>query len=285
MVVPASNPPRGYVSRSQFTDLLGIGLSNFKKIFAGKETKYNKKFREFLNPLFKGSYRDGPYVYFKKPTKQQIKKVKEFFGRTTISQDLVDDIKALHNSSFIQVLSSGELEAIKKINSDWKCHLISNGIYMPPKKDFKLKPYPKSWNDKIPKNANVLLFLGRFHKKKGINELKKASKSFPNGSGVYKFMGCHNEPLYVGKAKNLKKRISSYLDENRQNRRIKTLISLTNSLNFIKTPNEVDSLILENNHIIFRAFIDNIADNFRISGLGQLIEAGIQADRFITFGD
>ena len=30
---------------------------------------------------------------------------------------------------------------------------------------------------------------------------------------------------------------------------------------------------------------DNIADNFRISGLGQLIEAGIQADRLITFGD
>ena len=30
---------------------------------------------------------------------------------------------------------------------------------------------------------------------------------------------------------------------------------------------------------------NNIAENFRISGLGQLIEAGIQADRFITFGD
>ena len=30
---------------------------------------------------------------------------------------------------------------------------------------------------------------------------------------------------------------------------------------------------------------NNIAENFRISGLGQLIEAGIHADRFITFGD
>ncbi len=30
---------------------------------------------------------------------------------------------------------------------------------------------------------------------------------------------------------------------------------------------------------------DNIAPGFRISGLGQLIEAGIQADRLITFGD
>ena len=81
---------------------------------------------------------------------------------------------ALDNSSFIQVLSSGELEAIKKINNVWKCHLISNGIFIPKRKDFKSKEYPKSWVNKIPTNANVLLFLGRFHKKKGINELIKA---------------------------------------------------------------------------------------------------------------
>ena len=30
---------------------------------------------------------------------------------------------------------------------------------------------------------------------------------------------------------------------------------------------------------------NNIAPGFRISGLGQLIEAGIQADRLVTFGD
>ena len=30
---------------------------------------------------------------------------------------------------------------------------------------------------------------------------------------------------------------------------------------------------------------DNVIDGFRISGLGQLIEAGIQADRMVTFGD
>ena len=88
-----------------------------------------------------------------------------------------------------------------------------------------------------------------YNYKKGISELKKASKLFPNGSGVYKFIGFFNEPLYVGKAKNLKKRISSYLDESRQTRRIKTLVSLTYSLKFIKTPNETDALILENNLI------------------------------------
>ena len=31
--------------------------------------------------------------------------------------------------------------------------------------------------------------------------------------------------------------------------------------------------------------LDNIAEKFRISGLGQLIEAGVQAERLITFGD
>jgi tRNA 2-thiouridine synthesizing protein D len=30
---------------------------------------------------------------------------------------------------------------------------------------------------------------------------------------------------------------------------------------------------------------DNIAPNFRISGLGQLVEAGIQSDRLVVFGD
>ena len=80
----------------------------------------------------------------------------------------------MHNSSFIQVLSSGELEAIKKINSKWRFHLISNGIVMPVKKELKFNEYPKSWEKKIPRNSNVLLFLGRFHKKKGINELIKA---------------------------------------------------------------------------------------------------------------
>ena len=55
--------------------------------------------------------------------------------------------------------------------------------------------------------------------------------------------------LYVGKAKNLKKRISSYIPSVKQSNRIKTLISLTHEISFIKTPNELDSFILENNLI------------------------------------
>ena len=84
---------------------------------------------------------------------------------------------------------------------------------------------------------------------RGLNVLKKASKSFPNGSGVYKFIDSSESIIYIGKAKNLRKRISSYSIDNKQTRRIKTLISLTNKLEFIKTPTEIDSLILENNLI------------------------------------
>jgi len=84
---------------------------------------------------------------------------------------------------------------------------------------------------------------------KGLSVLKEASKSFPNGSGVYKFIDSSESIIYIGKAKNLRKRISSYSIDNKQTRRIKTLISLTNRLEFIKTPTEIDSLILENNLI------------------------------------
>ena len=89
----------------------------------------------------------------------------------------------------------------------------------------------------------------KYNYNNGINVLQKASLTFPNGSGVYKFLSEGKNVLYVGKAKNLKKRISSYLNEYRQTIKIKTLISLSNKIEFIKTFSEVDSLILENNLI------------------------------------
>ena len=50
-------------------------------------------------------------------------------------------------------------------------------------------------------------------------------------------------------SKKFKKRISSYIPSVKQSNRIKTLISLTHEISFIKTPNELDSFILENNLI------------------------------------
>ena len=76
MVVLASNPPKGYTTRAGLAELIGIGDSGLKKILVGKETKYNKKFRDFLNPIIK-SYREGPYRYYKIPTDRQLEKIKE----------------------------------------------------------------------------------------------------------------------------------------------------------------------------------------------------------------
>ena len=70
--------------------------------------------------------------------------------------------------------------------------------------------------------------------KTGLEAVKKASKTFPNGSGIYKFMDCNKKVLYVGKAKNLKKRISSYANDKSQTNRIKLLINLTTNITFIK---------------------------------------------------
>ena len=89
----------------------------------------------------------------------------------------------------------------------------------------------------------------KYDYRKGLNILKESVKSFPNGSGIYKFLDSEKSTLYVGKAKNLKKRISSYINTVKQTNRIKTLISLTSSMEFIKTHTELDSFILENNLI------------------------------------
>ncbi len=89
----------------------------------------------------------------------------------------------------------------------------------------------------------------KYNYNKGLSAIKKASKTFPNGSGVYKFLDEKRNILYVGKAKDLKKRISSYLSNNRQTNRIKLLINLTSNIEFIKTITEIDSFILENNLI------------------------------------
>ena len=56
----------------------------------------------------------------------------------------------------------------------------------------------------------------KYNFNQGLFAIKKATQIFPNGSGVYKFLDEKKKILYVGKAKNLKKRISSYLNNKYQ---------------------------------------------------------------------
>ena len=64
--------------------------------------------------------------------------------------------------------------------------------------------------------------------------------------GVYKMYNSDKEVIYVGKAKNLKKRVSSYFRAGNHSNRIKRMISLIKKVDLIITKSEADALLLEN---------------------------------------
>lgn len=72
----------------------------------------------------------------------------------------------------------------------------------------------------------------------------------PDNPGVYKFKDSSGNVLYVGKAKSIKKRVSSYFTQNNNsNPRLPLLLKKSDNLEYIVTGNEVEALILENNLI------------------------------------
>ncbi|NIA23078.1 MAG: excinuclease ABC subunit UvrC [Proteobacteria bacterium] len=77
----------------------------------------------------------------------------------------------------------------------------------------------------------------------------KPDKKIPDASGVYIMKSASGTILYIGKAKILKKRISSYFDKKHENGRIAKLVAKIKDIDWIITENETDALILENNLI------------------------------------
>lgn len=75
--------------------------------------------------------------------------------------------------------------------------------------------------------------------------LKDFVSDAPEVSGVYQMKDDLGEIIYVGKAKNLKKRLANYLNFERANLKTQRLIALIRGINLIKTPTEIDALILE----------------------------------------
>ena len=64
--------------------------------------------------------------------------------------------------------------------------------------------------------------------------------------GVYKMLDANNNVIYVGKAKNLKKRVSSYFQQKNHSTRIKRMISLIKKIDLTITKTEADAFLLEN---------------------------------------
>jgi len=74
-------------------------------------------------------------------------------------------------------------------------------------------------------------------------------KRLPNGPGVYRMVDAKGTVLYVGKARNLKKRVQSYARIDGQNGRIARAIAATASMEFVSTRTETEALLLEANLI------------------------------------
>ncbi len=77
------------------------------------------------------------------------------------------------------------------------------------------------------------------------DKIKKQVKNLSNGPGVYKFYDVSNNLLYVGKAKNLKKRISSYFTNKNLGPKTTQMISKITKVDCIKVFSEFEALLLE----------------------------------------
>lgn len=87
------------------------------------------------------------------------------------------------------------------------------------------------------------------HKIAGLETLIQYLKNLPESPGVYRMIGETDKILYVGKAKNLKKRVTSYSKFDKLPNRLKKMVSEIKKLEIVKTDSEIEALILELNLI------------------------------------
>lgn len=82
------------------------------------------------------------------------------------------------------------------------------------------------------------------------DELKEYALLLPDAPGVYRFYNAQLELIYVGKAKSLKKRVSSYFNKSSGlNRKTLKLVSEITAIEYTVANSEFDALLLENNFI------------------------------------
>ena len=83
----------------------------------------------------------------------------------------------------------------------------------------------------------------------GHEVIKGYLKTIDNSPGVYRMLDSESRVLYVGKARNLRARVSNYARPSGHNGRISRMISMTSSMMFLTTRTETEALLLEQNLI------------------------------------
>lgn len=82
---------------------------------------------------------------------------------------------------------------------------------------------------------------------KGIQIIKSVVKTLPDQPGVYRMISTKGDILYVGKAKNLRNRVTSYTLPEKLPTRLKRMISETATMVIVTTHSEIEALLLESN--------------------------------------
>jgi excinuclease ABC subunit C len=83
----------------------------------------------------------------------------------------------------------------------------------------------------------------------GLDVIRERVKTLPAAPGVYRMINARGDVLYVGKARDLKKRVSSYTQIYRLDMRLQRMVSETATMEFVATHTEVEALLLEANLI------------------------------------
>ena len=80
-------------------------------------------------------------------------------------------------------------------------------------------------------------------------EIKNSLAVVPSSPGCYMFMDKKGQVIYVGKAKDLKRRVSSYFNKNHDSIKTRVLVKNIHSLKYVVVNSEEDTFLLENNLI------------------------------------
>jgi excinuclease ABC subunit C len=84
---------------------------------------------------------------------------------------------------------------------------------------------------------------------RGIDVIRAHVKTLPNQPGVYRMLNTRGDVLYVGKAKSLRSRVTSYTQTEKMPLRLQRMVAETVKMEFVTTRSEVEALLLESNLI------------------------------------